>query len=110
MSFYLDNFDMNSEEIKSASIALVVYNANDDTDVHVYLGRMHRAGGEWYFINEERGWKISLNSEQLNRLKPVPDSLKSVLLNADYAVTMVIQSFPGSDMTGYEKTGMKWRD
>jgi len=51
-----------------------------------------------------------LNSEQLNRLKPVPDSLKSVLLNADYAITMEMQLFPGSDTAGYEKTGMEWHD
>ena len=101
---------MNPEEIKSMRIALVVYKADDESDVHVYQGRVQQANGEWYFTNEERRWKISLNSEQQNRLKPVPHSLKSVLLNADYAITMVIQSFPGSDMTGYEKTGMKWRD
>ena len=69
MTFYMDNFDMNPEEIKSMRIALVVYNADDESDVHVYLGRVQQANGEWYFTNEERGWKISLNSEQLNHLK-----------------------------------------
>jgi len=104
----MDSFDLNFEEIKLKSIALVVHNADDEEDIQVYLGRLVFANGEWSFINEERGWKISLNSEQLNRLKPVPDPWKSVLLNTDYAIPMVIQPLPDPDMKGYEKTGMKW--
>jgi hypothetical protein len=104
----MDYLEINAEEIKSKGIALVVHNAEDEDDIQVCLGRLLLTDGEGYFINEERGWKISLNSEQLNRLKPISEPLKSVLLNADYAISMVIQSLPHSDIKGYKKTGMKW--
>lgn len=106
----MDIFEINLEEIRVQSIALVVHNADDDDDIHVFLGRLFLTNGEWYFINEEPGWKISLNSEQLSRLKPIPDPLKSVLLNADYALPMVIHSLPDSDIKSYTKTGMKWHE
>lgn len=103
----MDNFEMYFEEIKSKSIALVVHNADNEDDVHIYLGRLLLTSGECFFVNEERGWKISLNSEQLNRLKSVHGALNTMLLNADYFISMAIQSLPDSDMKGYEKTGMK---
>ena len=53
---------------------------------------------------------ISLNAEQLHRLKPVSATLKSILLGADYALTMVIGSLPDDEREGYKKTGIKWHE
>ena len=108
LTFYMDNFEIYFEEIESKSIAVIVHNAEKEDDVHVYLGRLLLTSEEWSFANEEQGWKISLDSEQLRRLKPVPETLKSILLGADYALTMVIGSLPDSEREGYKKTGMKW--
>lgn len=98
------------EEIKSKSIVVIVHNAEKEDDVHVYLGWLLLTIGEWSFVNEEQGWKISLDSEQLRRLKPVPDTLKSTLLGADYALTMVIGSLTDSEREGHKKTAMKWHE
>lgn len=106
----MDNFELYSEKIKSKSIAVIVHNADKEDDVHVYLGRLLLTHGEYFFVNEGREWKISLNSEQLRRLKPVPDTLKSTLLGADYALTMVIGSLPDCEREGYKKTGMQWHE
>ena len=106
----MDKFKPYFEVLKLKNIALIVQNADKEDDVHIYLGRLFLTGGECFFVNEKRGWEISLDSEQLNRLKPVPDTLKTMLLNADYFIPMVVQSLPDSDMQGYKNTGMKWHD
>jgi len=52
MNFYMNDFDINPEEIKSMRIALVVYNADDEGDVHVYLGRVQQAIGEGILLTK----------------------------------------------------------
>jgi hypothetical protein len=100
---------MNLEQVKEKSIAMVVWNSQKENDVHVYLGKLNSSDGQYSFINEERGWKILLNDEQLGRLKPVSDDLKDILLNADYSFSMSMGDIPdGEDLTDYNDTGLKW--
>jgi hypothetical protein len=106
----MDNFEIYFEEIRSKSIAVIMHNADKEDDVRVCLGRLLLTNGEWFFVNEEQGWRISLNSEQLRRLKPVPDALKSTLFGAGYALTMTIESFHDNETKGYIKTGLKWHE
>lgn len=56
-------------------------------------------------------WMTSLDKEQLSRLKPVPDDLKELLLNADYALSMSVGDLlETGDTADYKETGMKWHD
>jgi hypothetical protein len=100
---------MNIEEIKDKSIALVLWNNEKEDDVHVFLGKLEMEDGKFNFINQEKVWKVSLNDEQLGRLKAVPEELSTVLLNADYALNMSIGSLSDSEMATV-RTGMKWHD
>lgn len=100
---------MNLNEIIEKAIAMVVWNSEIENDVHVYLGTIRSFDGEYVFINEERGWKVSLNDEQLSRLKPVSDDLKEILLNADYSFSMTMGNIPDTDvLTNFNDTGLDW--
>ena len=101
---------MNLEELKDKSISLVVWNTEKEDDVHVYLGKLYLENEESYFVNEAKGWKVSLDEEQLSRLHPVSDDLKETLLNAGYVLSMSMGSLPETDTEDFNETGMKWHD
>jgi hypothetical protein len=99
---------MNLVELKDKTVALIVWNTEKEDDVHVYLGKLKEEKDECYFVNEEKGWRVSLDNEQLNRLQPVSDDLKETLLNAEYALSMSMGDLPQSNSENYKATGMKW--
>jgi hypothetical protein len=99
---------MNLADLKDKAITMIVWNTEKEDDVHVYLGKLQIENGGHYFVNEEKGWRVSLHEEQLSRLKPVSSELKESLLNADYAFSMSMGELPPSNSTEYEATGMKW--
>lgn len=102
---------MNLEAIEAKSIAMIVWNTEKENDVHVYLGKLQNVNGEYFFINKEKGWKVSLDEEQLSRIQAVSNDLKEMLLNADYALSMSMGSLPeADDKSTYEKTGLKWNN
>ena len=101
---------MNLADLKDKAISLIVWNTEIEDDVHVYLGKLHFENDETYFVNEEIGWRVSLDNEQLNRLQPVSDDFKETLLNADYALSLSMGNLPQTNSQDYQATGMKWHD
>src|ERR1700712_5315167 len=102
---------MNLEGLKDKNITLIVWNADKENDVHIYLGKLLSDNGGVFFLNEERGWKLSLSEDQLSSLRPVSDDLKVTLLNADYALSMSMSGLPGNqDTNDLTPTGMQWHD
>jgi hypothetical protein len=101
---------MNLKELEGKSLSLIVWNIQKDDDVNVYLGRFQMANGEIYFVNKEKGWRVSLDEEQLNRLKPVSDDLKETLLGADYALSMSMDDLPEMGTEEFKATGMNWHE
>jgi hypothetical protein len=101
---------MNLADVKDKTVALIVWNTKKEDDVHVYLGKLQEEKDEYFFVNEEKSWRVSLDNEQLNRLQPVSDDLKETLLNADYALSMSMGDLPQSNSENYKATGMKWHD
>jgi hypothetical protein len=100
---------MNLSEIEDQSIALIIWNRDKENDVHVYSGKLKYLNGTYAFVNEENGWKVSLNDEQLSRLKPVTPDLKEMLLNADYALSLNMGELPeAGNKGGEENTGINW--
>lgn len=101
---------MNLIDLKDKAIALIVWNMEKEDDVHVYLGKLQTEDSRYYFFNEEKGWRVSLDEEKLSRLQQVSDDLKETLLNADYALSMSMGDLPQSDLEEYKATGMKWHE
>jgi hypothetical protein len=101
---------MNIKELIGKSISMIVWNTEKDDDVHVYLGRLHFENNDYWFINQDKGWRVALDEEQLTRLKPVPDDLREILLNADYSLSMTIGDLPDTEKGQHQSTGMNWRD
>jgi hypothetical protein len=101
---------VNLVDLIGKAIALVVWNTEKEDDVHVYLGKLQMERDEYYFLNEEKGWQLSLSEEQLSDIHTVPGELKTTLLNADYALSMAMSDLPESDSEDFKPTGMKWHN
>lgn len=99
---------MDYKKLLGKSICMLMENADKKDDIHAYLGAFQFEDDQWYFVNESQGWKVALDTEQLSRLKPTPEQLRSILLNADYFIPVTVQALPDDDPTGYIKTNMKW--
>jgi hypothetical protein len=99
---------MELKETEGRDIALVVENIEKEDDVCVYLGRMIKVRDEYFFINQAQSWRVSLNAGHIQRLRAVPDQLKSILLNADYFFTMSIALLPDSADEKFRNTNLKW--
>jgi hypothetical protein len=91
-------------------IALVVWNSEKENDAHVYLGAIIQRDNTFYFVNEEKKWKLRLDDNKLNDLKEVNDEVKEILLNAELFLTLTIAELPGTADEGYSPTGMKWHE
>jgi hypothetical protein len=65
---------MNIEDVKDKSVAMIVWNTEQEDDVYVYLGTLQNIEGQYAFINEGEGWKVSLEYEHLSRLQPYQKS------------------------------------
>ncbi|MDE3247385.1 MAG: hypothetical protein KGO82_01915 [Bacteroidota bacterium] len=90
------------------SIALIVFNTEHDEDVRVFLGICEANHNQYYFVNEENGWKVSLSEEQLERIQPVSEETKEILLFADCALPVTMRDLPADDNDELVKTGLKW--
>jgi hypothetical protein len=99
---------MNVEMAIGKRVTLVVASVEKRDDVHVYVGQLQIQKGNFCFINEEKGWLLHLNDEQLARLTPVAEELKATLLNADFYLPMTIQPLPEAGQEEYSKTNLKW--
>jgi hypothetical protein len=95
-------------DLKDKDVALIIWNTEKEDDVHVYLGKIILEEDTFYFINEHRKWKVSLNSEQLERLKLVPEDLKQILLQANYSLSVTIADLPDDNSDGLIYTGINW--
>ncbi len=89
-------------------ISLLIWNTEKENDVRVFAGEIIRPSAEYYFVNHGEGWKVTLTSEMLGRLKEVPENLKTVMLNADFAFSVSMGSLPEEGNEGFDKTGIKW--
>jgi hypothetical protein len=99
---------MEMKDTEGRDIALVVENMEKEDDVCVYLGRMINENDEYFFINDAQSWRVSLNADHLQRVRPVPDQLKPILLNADYFFTMTIATLPDLTHEGCRNTNLRW--
>jgi hypothetical protein len=99
---------MELKETEGKDIALVVDNIEKEGDVCVYLGRIIKERDEYFFINQAQSWRVSLNADHIQKVRPVPDQMKSILLNADYFFTMTIATLPDVAHERFRNTNLKW--
>jgi hypothetical protein len=99
---------MNVEQAVGKCITLVVTNVENQDDVHVYAGLLQIHDGHYSFVNEEKGWRVQLDKEQVSRMRPVEEDLRTILLGADYCVPLTIGSLPENGQDEVFKTGLKW--
>ncbi len=90
------------------SIALLVWNTKVENDAHVYLGQIKKDGEDFIFVNEQKGWRISLDTEKIERLRPVTADLKDMFLNADYFFSFSMSGLPDDPGQEFRPTGMRW--
>jgi hypothetical protein len=102
---------MHTTAFTDRSIALIIWNTAAENDVRVIIGRLAIENENHYFVNEQEHWRISLDEEQLGRIKPVPPELKATLLDADYAINMSLGDMEEQEAGAiYMATGNTWRD
>ena len=99
---------MPNNHLKNKSIALLIWNTDKEYDAHVYIGKIDNVGDDFVWLNEDKGWRVSLDKERLADLKEVPEDMKDVFLHADYFITLSISDLPDDDSRGLLPTGMKW--
>ncbi len=85
---------MNLADLEYKRITMIVWNTEQNDDVQVFAGTLRTIDGGYAFVNDEKGWTIALDAEQLSRLRPIEDEMKSILLNADYAFSMLMNDLP----------------
>ena len=96
--------------LKDKKVALLITNIEKENDVRVYLGEIVEIESELCFINKTRGWNIALDLDKFKELQEVPETLKEILLNADFYLTMTLGNLPNDSVEGFKKTGMNWTD
>jgi hypothetical protein len=101
---------MDVEQAVGKCITLVVTNVEKEDDVHVYAGLLHIHDGHYTFVNEEKGWRVQLDLEQLGRIRPVDGELREILLGADYYLPLTVRSLPTNGQDEILKTGLKWHE
>lgn len=94
--------------INNKSIALVVWNTENENDAHIYLGEIVQKGEDYYFVNEPQKWDFRLDKDKLDELSVVTEDMKEMLLNADLCLQLTIASIPDGSQKGFSPTGMKW--
>jgi hypothetical protein len=100
---------LKSDDVYSdSSIALLIWNTEVENDAHVCLGRIKEIEGEFAFVNEQKGWRVSLDNEKIERLRPVTAELKEVFLEADNFFSFSMAGLPDDPDQNFEFTGMKW--
>jgi hypothetical protein len=101
---------MNVEQAVGKCITLVVTNVDKEDDVHVYAGLLQIQDGQYSFVNEERGWRVQLDKEQLGRITPVGEELREMLLGGDYYLPLTVGSLAENSQDEVFKTGLKWHE
>ncbi len=70
---------MNYSALQNKSIALLIWNTEMEDDIHVYLGQIVQDESGFKFINEAKGWRVSLSDRQMAGINAVSAEAKEVL-------------------------------
>ena len=85
-----------------------VWLTDEKDDSVVFSGILHWDG---HMLLLDRGKKPSfeIREEWYERIKPVPDSVKEILLDAESFLRLFVGSLPpGEDTSKLQETGLQW--
>lgn len=102
--------EVNYSKYENKSIAVLIWNTEKENDAHVYVGKILQVENGFYFSNESKGWQISLDTEQMARIKEVSGEEKEIFLQADYFLPLSMVSLPDDKAGNFENTGLRWHN
>ena len=87
---------------------LLCDDAAGEEEVFCHKGKIRRSGAAYEFYREDGSVSLKLTPEWLNRIQPVPDALKDILLGADLVLSLTVGPIPdGIDSSTLDATGLK---
>ena len=89
-------------------ISLVISNNEKKGDVRVFLGELSFENAEYFFINRSKKWRLSISNDQLNSAVEVSSEIKDILLNADFFISLSIESLQDDPNNNLISTGLNW--
>ncbi len=97
---------MNSQELNGKTLALLF--AGKDGDWSVLRGTVHQQGDVVMLDHSASGEPFHIQPEWLDRIKPIPEDLSDILMNADFFLSLSVGTLPErSDPSDYKFTGLK---
>ena len=97
--------------IHGRRIAMIAWAKKTDgsDDVAVFTGIAEWRGAALTLVREPPESSFVLDDECLERLKPVPDDLKTMLLDAEYQFSVTVGDLDeAADRETMLKTGLRW--
>ncbi len=90
------------------SLALVLWGKNSagDDDVVVYSGVLIVREGR-PFLSRDAG-DIELETDWLDRIRPVPQELRETLLGCEFQIALTIGDTGDTDTSNWRRLGIKW--
>lgn len=102
---------MDISDIAGRSIALLLVGENNEGEPEcaVFLGHVERADGELQVnLGEGRG-PFPLTPEYLERIEPVKDEVREILLGADLLLSLSVAPLPDDAGEGeFQPLGLRW--
>ncbi|WP_447950911.1 hypothetical protein [Chryseobacterium koreense] len=106
------NRTQNLENIKYNSVGLIIENTEKQNDVKIFYGKIVNNDAEYYFTNEGEKFKISLDDEQLNRIKKVDTKMRNEIpsfKDCEYILWMKMADLKGENQN-LKKIGINWNE
>lgn len=102
-------FETNSAmESIDKKLALVLWGKDEsgEDDVVVFAGILREINGS-YFLERNDGSDPEIKQAWLDRIKQIPEDIKSTLLDCEYQLSLAVDNLDGSS-ADYEKYGLVW--
>ena len=97
-------------EISGKRLVLVLWGKDSDgaDEVSAHAGTVRKTSAGFVLERGADQPPIDLRPEWLNRVRPVPENLRSVLLDADFQIPLTVGSLPeGADTSAYVQLGIR---
>ena len=98
-------------QIHGKRLAMIAWGEKEDgsEDVVVFAGIANWDGENLTMLCEPPHSSFQVPNEWWDRLQPVSDDLKEVLLEADFCFSVTVGNLlEGEKVSAYIKTGLKW--
>ena len=106
------NLTKNLETLEFNSVGMVIENTEEQNDVKIYHGKIVNNDAEKFFTNESHDIKITLDSEQINRITKVDKKMRSEipsLKNCEYIIWIKMGDLK-NESQNLKKTGINWNE